>query len=121
VSCRSTVPALLAAAALGAAAAGSQPASATTRPQEIVTVRVILRDAGITLARRRVPRGSLVIFRIRNRSDEVRDFRIAQERSGPIKPGKTARFELDFLERTTWKYTSNGPRARLLTGRFAVI
>jgi hypothetical protein len=85
-----------------------------------VTDRVVLSEDGIALSVRKVPRGALVIFRIRNTSAHARDFRLAQRRSGLIAPGKSARFELDFIDRTTWTYTSTGPKARAVVGRFIV-
>jgi hypothetical protein len=111
------------AAALVAAAVVAGPAGAgarTTAPQRILTARVVLSDHGIALSVGKVPRGALVIFRIRNTSARARDFRLAQRRSGLIEPGKSARFELDFLDRTTWTYTSTGPKARTVVGRFIV-
>jgi hypothetical protein len=93
---------------------------ATTLPQVTLFEGVELTDTAITLSLTSVQRGSLVVFTLKNSAKHGRNFSLGGYRTAYITPGKTARFQLNFLYRNHYPYVSLARNARKLTGTFLV-
>jgi hypothetical protein len=88
--------------------AGVSATTRTTNPQAIYKARVIITNVGIDLRPTKVARGALVQFHVRNASTSSRDFFIGGYLVHKLGPGATRNFQLQFLERGTYKYYSVG-------------
>jgi plastocyanin len=116
ISARSAAVALVAAAAFAAAPA----ASATTQPQPIRDVRIVLTNTGVKFSVATVVRGSLVRFKVRNTATKPRDFFIAGYIVRGLKPGGVRSFQLQFLDRGSFPYYSAAHPGKKYTGSFRV-
>lgn len=114
---------ILAIAALSsAAAAASIPvARSTTEPARVRVVNVVITDESINVDLRRVKRGLIAEFRIRNDGAKNHNFVFGDERSAILKPGETLKLivDLDFRGEHVYRTTVNCGGARM-HGTFTV-
>ena len=61
-----------------------------------------------------------MIFRLRNVGKHARDFQVASIKGPIVPPGKTARFEVNFIDRADFLFTSSGVKVKTLSGKFTV-
>ncbi len=93
-------------------------AGATTVPSAFVRVHVSLTAGGVSIAPRSAPRGSTVEFGVRNRTGQVRTFKLGGKRV--VVPAKRLRFlGFEFDRRGRYAYVSSGA-GRIVRGMFLV-
>lgn len=106
---KTTVPAVLVAAAVFVAAPVSS--SATTTRTQTAHVRVIMGHPGVfefVLSKNRVPKGK-VIFTLVNRGQIAHDFAIHGKKSELIQPGKTGLLTVVFRRAGRYPYRCTVP------------
>ena len=94
--------ALIAAIVLAPTAGAAQPQ--TTEPNALKIIDVLVNAKGATFAVRRLERGSIADFRIKNRTKRPIRLQMAGVRSAVVRPGHTTSFfvHLDVRGRAPW-------------------
>src|ERR1051325_3027021 len=120
-----------------AAAPGALAATATTAPSKRVTIVVRITDSGIgplaqftvagagdllkvSPAASRVPRGDYATFTIFNNGKKRHNFTILGRKTGVIKPGKHAAFNIFFAVRGHFRYASTLDKGKAFSGVLSV-
>jgi plastocyanin len=119
-SIRRGAAALVAVAAAAFLPASVGASSATTQPQTIYKVTVVLKNGAISLKPAVVRRGALVLFRVRNASTKPTDFFIGGVILHKVKPSAVRSFQLQFLNRGKFLYYSMSHPGSKIRGSFVV-
>jgi len=100
----------LTAAVVAASALVASIATATTLPETTYFYTVTLSDESVVIKpHRSVKPGSLVVFSVRNKASHRRNFVFGSYKTGFIDPGRSKRFELNFL--VPWSFVSTSTEA----------
>jgi hypothetical protein len=100
----------LAAAVVSVSALMASIATATTLPETTYFYTVTLSDNNVVIKPHRSVRpGSLVVFTVKNKASHPRNFVFGSYKTGFIDPGRSKRFELNFL--VPWSFVSTSTEA----------
>jgi plastocyanin len=89
---------------VGVSAASAPRASATTGVDPLLRVGVKITDSRIVLTPKKAARMETVYFRVVNTGKRTHDFRVADVKTKPIKPGEVAHLLTMFVDRGTYVY-----------------
>lgn len=100
-------------AAVAAALAVAPAASATTEPNALKVIKVLVSPGKAKFAVKRLERGSIADFRIQNRTKKPVRMHLAGVRSAVVKPGQTTSFfvHLDRRGKVVWSLFAAGKRS----------
>lgn len=104
----------------GAVASPSVASPSTTLPQTLYKAKIVLTNTRILIKPRKVGRGALVQFQVKNAGTRARDFFIGGYLIHSLKPSGSRSFQLQFLERGRYPYYSKGHPGKKITGTFEV-
>jgi hypothetical protein len=107
------VPVLAAILATLVLAPTASPRPETTEPNALKIVDVLVNARGVTFEVRRLERGSIADFRIKNRTKRPIRLQMADVRSAVVKPGHTTSFFVHFniRGRTPWSLLHGAKRS----------